>query len=204
MKINVIDDKGAERLVNIVTSFKLSGKKYIIYSFFEKDSAGSIRIYISELRIKQDSFSFNNILNDNEWEMVKKIMKEFAKGIGNLEYVLSNFDVEVVPFRDVMENNEYILATIKDSKVVKVSSKFIEGLVGTYKEMINLLEGLKLTNNKVLICVEELTENVCLAARNLANIKIVLPEEVNTYDLVCSDNLLITEKALNNLEEVLK
>ena len=72
------------------------------------------------------------------------------------------------------------------------------------KEMINLLEGLNLTNKKVLLCIEELTENICLAARNLANVKVVLPEEVNTYDLVLCDNLLITEKALNILEEVLK
>ena len=72
------------------------------------------------------------------------------------------------------------------------------------KEMINLLSSLNLTNHKVLVCVNELTENLCLAARNLGNVKVVLPEEVNTYDLVLSDNLLITEDALKTLEEVLK
>jgi large subunit ribosomal protein L4 len=72
------------------------------------------------------------------------------------------------------------------------------------KEMINLLASLNLTNHKVLVCVNELTENVCLAARNLGNVKVVLPEEVNTYDLVLSDSLLITEEALKTLEEVLK
>ena len=72
------------------------------------------------------------------------------------------------------------------------------------KEMVNLLASLNLTNHKVLVCVNELTENVCLAARNLGNVKVVLPTEVNTYDLVLSDNLLITEEALKTLEEVLK
>ena len=72
------------------------------------------------------------------------------------------------------------------------------------KEMINLLASLNLTNHKLLVCVNELTENVCLAARNLGNVKVVLPTEVNTYDLVLSDNLLITEEALKTLEEVLK
>ena len=72
------------------------------------------------------------------------------------------------------------------------------------KEMVNLLNSLNLTNHKVLVCVNELTENVCLAARNLGNVKVVLPTEVNTYDLVLSDNLLITEEALKTLEEVLK
>ena len=46
--------------------------------------------------------------------------------------------------------------------------------------------------------------NICLAARNLANVKIVLPSEVNTFDVVSCDNLLITEEALKSLEEVLK
>lgn len=72
------------------------------------------------------------------------------------------------------------------------------------KEMVNLLNSLNLTNNRVLVCVNELTENICLAARNLANVKVVLPTEVNSYDLVLSDNLLITEEALKTLEEVLK
>ena len=72
------------------------------------------------------------------------------------------------------------------------------------KEMVNLLASLNLTNNRVLVCVNELTENICLAARNLANVKVVLPTEVNSYDLVLSDNLLITEEALKTLEEVLK
>lgn len=72
------------------------------------------------------------------------------------------------------------------------------------KEMTNLLDNLNLTNHKVLVCVNELTENVCLAARNLANVKVVLPSEVNTFDLISSDNLLITTEALEALEEVLK
>ena len=72
------------------------------------------------------------------------------------------------------------------------------------KEMVNLLEGLNLTNHKVLVCVKELTDNVCLVARNLANVKVVLPSEINTFDLISSDNLLIEEEALTMLEEVLK
>ena len=72
------------------------------------------------------------------------------------------------------------------------------------KEMVELLNNLKITNNKVLICVKDLTDNVCLAARNLANIKVVLPCEINTYDVISSDNLLIEEEALKALEEVLK
>ena len=91
---------------------------------------------------------------------------------------------------------------VLDKELVVVST--IEFETNKTKEMVNLLEGLNLTNKKVLVCVEELTEHVCLASRNLANVKIVLPNEINTFDLVASDNLLITAAALTKLEEVLK
>ena len=71
------------------------------------------------------------------------------------------------------------------------------------KEMVNLLTNLNIRNNKVLVVVEELTENVCLACRNLPNVKLVAYNEVNAYDTVSADNMLITEAALAKLEEVL-
>lgn len=71
------------------------------------------------------------------------------------------------------------------------------------KEMVKLLEKFEIENNKVLVVTSELDENVCLASRNLGNVKIVLPEEVNTYDVMNADNMLFTEEALNKLEEVL-
>lgn len=91
---------------------------------------------------------------------------------------------------------------VLDKELVVVST--IEFETNKTKEMVNLLEGLNLTNHKVLVCVKELTDNVCLAARNLTNVKVVLPSEINTFDLISSDNLLIEEEALTMLEEVLK
>ena len=71
------------------------------------------------------------------------------------------------------------------------------------KEMVNLLTNLNVLNNKVLLVVAELDENVCLSARNLANVKVVTYSEVNTYDTVNADNMIITSEALQKLEEVL-
>lgn len=88
-----------------------------------------------------------------------------------------------------------------DKELVLIESIHFE--TNKTKEMVNLLNKLELTNAKVLLVVEELTDNVCLASRNLGNVKVVLPEEVNTYDVVNSDNMVITEAALKKLEEVL-
>ena len=71
------------------------------------------------------------------------------------------------------------------------------------KEMVNLMNTLKINDYKILLIVSELTDNVCLSARNLGNIKIVLPNEVNTYDVLNADKLVLTTDGLNKLEEVL-
>ena len=71
------------------------------------------------------------------------------------------------------------------------------------KEMVNLLTSLNIRNNKVLVVVEELNENLVLSARNLPNVKLVTFNGVNAYDLVSADNMVITENALVKLEEVL-
>ena len=90
---------------------------------------------------------------------------------------------------------------VLDKELVLVESIKFE--TNKTKEMVNLLNKLELTNAKVLLVVEELTDNVCLASRNLGNVKVVLPEEVNTYDVVNADKMVITETALKKLEEVL-
>jgi large subunit ribosomal protein L4 len=88
-----------------------------------------------------------------------------------------------------------------DNELIVIDS--LEFKTNKTKEMISVLENLNIRNNKVLVVVDELTENICLAARNLANVKVVTYEEVNTLDLVNADNMLITKVALDKLEEVL-
>jgi len=88
-----------------------------------------------------------------------------------------------------------------DNELVVVDSIKFE--TNKTKEMTTLLNKLNLTNQKVLIVLDELNENICLSSRNLANVKIVLTNELNSLDLVSADRLVITESALNKLEEVL-
>ena len=72
------------------------------------------------------------------------------------------------------------------------------------KDMIKLLEGLKLNDVKTLIIVKELDENIILSSRNLKNIALLEVSEINVLDLVAADKVLITEEAIKAIEEVLK
>ena len=72
------------------------------------------------------------------------------------------------------------------------------------KEMMNILEALKVADKKVLLVVKEFDDNLVLASRNLANVVLISAEEINVLDIVGTDVMVITEEALNLVEEVLR
>ena len=72
------------------------------------------------------------------------------------------------------------------------------------KEMIEVLETLKVNDKKVLLVVKEFDDNLILASRNLQNVVLVLADEINVLDVVGTDVMVITEEALKYVEEVLK
>ncbi len=87
-------------------------------------------------------------------------------------------------------------------KAIIVVDKF-DAETSKTKDMMKVLEGLKVTG-KTLIVTTELTENLILSTRNLSNIKVVLANELNTYDVLYVDKMIITEDAVKYVEEVLK
>ncbi len=89
-----------------------------------------------------------------------------------------------------------------NEKGVIVIEKFDQATNKT-KDMIKTLEALKATG-KTLIVTTELTENLILATRNIANVKLVLANELNTYDVLYCEKMIITEDAVKYVEEVLK
>ena len=72
------------------------------------------------------------------------------------------------------------------------------------KEMMNILENLKIADKKVLLVVDAFDDNMILASRNIQNLVLILAEEINVLDVVGTDVMLVTEAALKNIEEVLK
>ena len=72
------------------------------------------------------------------------------------------------------------------------------------KEMTTMLNTLELADKKVLIVVKELEENLILASRNLRNIALLEPTELNVLDLSYADVVLTTKEALEQIEEVLR
>lgn len=87
-----------------------------------------------------------------------------------------------------------------ESEIIIVDSFTMES--SKTKDAKTILSNLN-ADKKILLVVDELTDNVVLATRNLNNVVLIEASEVNTYDVVASDNMIITEKAIKAIEEVL-
>ncbi len=87
-----------------------------------------------------------------------------------------------------------------ESELIVVDSFVMES--SKTKDAKAILANLKASKN-ILIVVDELTDNVILATRNLNNVVLLEAGEINTYDVVAADNMIITEKAVKAIEEVL-
>jgi len=71
------------------------------------------------------------------------------------------------------------------------------------KDVKELISNLKLAG-KVLFVTANDAENLYLATRNLGYAAVIMANEINVYDIVNADTLVIEEEAVKYIEEVLK
>jgi large subunit ribosomal protein L4 len=71
------------------------------------------------------------------------------------------------------------------------------------KNYIALLNGLSLSDKKTLLVLPEDNKNVFLSSRNLPKAKVVTVNDVNTYQLLHADQLVICEGSVSKLETIL-
>ena len=57
---------------------------------------------------------------------------------------------------------------------------------------------------KILFIANEDAENLYMATRNLGNVLVLFADEINVYDLVNADVIVVDEASLARIEEVLK
>ncbi|ARV62361.1 50S ribosomal protein L4 [Nostocales cyanobacterium HT-58-2] len=57
-------------------------------------------------------------------------------------------------------------------------------------------------DSKTLLILSERTENVYLSARNIENLKLIAADQLNVYDLLHADKIVVTAPALEKIQEV--
>lgn len=87
----------------------------------------------------------------------------------------------------VKENNFLVLDEIKFDEIKTKNFK-------------RVMDNLKI--NKAFLILDTNDKNVIISTRNLQNVKTGSVNEINVYDIMKYEKLLITKKAVQNLEEV--
>lgn len=71
------------------------------------------------------------------------------------------------------------------------------------KNYTGLLSSLSLSDKKTLLVLSQEDKNVYLSSRNLKNAAVVTAEQINTYDLLKADKLLLCEGSIKKIENLL-
>ncbi len=71
------------------------------------------------------------------------------------------------------------------------------------KQYISLLNALSLADKKTLLILPEVNLNVVLSGRNLQNTKVMTADQINTYDVMHADNVILVESAIGKVETLL-
>ncbi|MCC5918442.1 MAG: 50S ribosomal protein L4 [Cryomorphaceae bacterium] len=68
------------------------------------------------------------------------------------------------------------------------------------KDFVSFAKNIELGEKKFLLVLGEPNKNVYLSSRNLQGVNVITSSDLNTYDIMRSQNIVFTEQALGNLE----
>ena len=61
------------------------------------------------------------------------------------------------------------------------------------KEFLHILDNLKANGRKVLVVLPQNNDNIFLSARNLPEVKVITVDEINTYDIMNANSMVIVD-----------
>ena len=69
------------------------------------------------------------------------------------------------------------------------------------KFFIDFLNNFDQLDNKTLLVLAESNKNIFLSSRNLSKAKVVLASDLNTYDVMNANKLMVMESSINEIEK---
>jgi len=93
------------------------------------------------------------------------------------------------------------LSTKAAADEIKILENFELSKVST-KEMASLLSAIGVGSEKVLLVIREGNKELFLSARNIPNLRVTLARELTTYHLLWAGSVVMTQNALETVEEV--
>ena len=71
------------------------------------------------------------------------------------------------------------------------------------KQYIDILNNLKLNNDKTLMVIADYNENIYKSGRNLPKAKVMAAKDLNTYEILNANKLILVENSVPVMEQIL-
>jgi large subunit ribosomal protein L4 len=71
------------------------------------------------------------------------------------------------------------------------------------KQFISLIKALSLQDKKTLFVLPDANKNVVLSGRNIQNSKIVTADQINTYDVMNAEQVILVESSITKIDNLL-
>lgn len=72
------------------------------------------------------------------------------------------------------------------------------------KDLQSILSKLKLANSKIVIVCQQSSDNLTRASRNIARVSLARVQDINAYDILVNEHVLLEKKAIEKLEKDLE
>ncbi len=72
------------------------------------------------------------------------------------------------------------------------------------KEFVNILSAINLSDTRSMLVINSKQDNIIKSARNLTNSQVITVSDINTYNLVNANAVMLTESVVATLNETLK
>ena len=69
------------------------------------------------------------------------------------------------------------------------------------KQYLDILTNFGLQDNKTLLVLSQSNDNILLSSRNLKKARVVLASELNTYDVMNTNKLMLLESSIKEIEK---
>jgi len=69
------------------------------------------------------------------------------------------------------------------------------------KQYLDILTNFGLQDNKTLLVLSQANENIFLSSRNLKKARVILASELNTYDVMNTNKLMLLESSIKEIEK---
>jgi len=71
------------------------------------------------------------------------------------------------------------------------------------KQYLSMLAALSVADKKTLLVLPETNASIALSGRNIPNTKVIAASQINTYDLLHADQLILVESSITKIDSIL-